>query len=216
MNIKNLIIRNETEKDYRAVEEVTRKAFWNVNFPGCDEHYLAHILRGHGDFIPELDLVAEAEGKILGNIMYTKSRLVDEAGRERQALTFGPISVLPEFQRRGIGKALMNASFEKALKLGYDVIVIMGSPANYVSCGFKSCKKFNISVENGIFPVAMLVKELKEGALDGRRLYFYESPAYEFEAEDFEEFDRGFEPMEKGYAPSQEEFYIYSHSTLIR
>ena len=54
-------IRNERKEDYRIVEELTRKAFWNMNEPGCNEHYLAHILRGHKDFIPEPDFVAEIE-----------------------------------------------------------------------------------------------------------------------------------------------------------
>ena len=58
-------IRNETPADYRAVEELTRLAFWNVNMPGCDEHYLVHIMRSHPDFIPELDFVIEEDGKIV-------------------------------------------------------------------------------------------------------------------------------------------------------
>ena len=62
-------IRRETQEDYRRVEELTRRAFWNLYVPGCSEHYLAHILRDHADFIPELDLVAELEGSIIGNIM---------------------------------------------------------------------------------------------------------------------------------------------------
>ena len=61
-----LIIRNEMERDCREVETLIREAFWNLNVPGCDEHYLAHILRSHKDFIPELDLVAELDGRIIG------------------------------------------------------------------------------------------------------------------------------------------------------
>ena len=99
-------IRRETQEDYRRVEELTRRAFWNLYVPGCSEHYLAHILRDHADFIPELDLVAELEGSIIGNIMYTKASLTDEDGTEKPILTFGPISVLPEYQRQGCGKAL--------------------------------------------------------------------------------------------------------------
>lgn len=212
--MQKLIIRNESEKDYEIVENIAREAFWNVYSPGCDEHYLSHILRDHCDFVPELDLIAEYEGKIVGSIMYTKSRLVDSEGREKQILSFGPICVLPEFQRRGIGKALMNASFEKAVKLGYDVVVIHGNPGNYVSVGFKSCKKYNVAGEGDVFPVAMLVKELKEGTLDGRRWYFYDSPAYEFDPKDAEKFDKDFEPRAKEYKLSQEEFYIYSHSFI--
>lgn len=63
-----LIIRNETEKDFRTVENITRNAFWNVNVPGCDEHYLAHTMRDHEDFIPELDLVIELNGEVIGNV----------------------------------------------------------------------------------------------------------------------------------------------------
>ena len=99
-----LKIRNETEADYQIVEEVIRKAFYNVYRPGCTEHYLAHVMRGHEDFIPELDFVAELEGKAIGNIMYTKAWLRDEKGNEKEILTFGPISVLPEYQRMGYGK----------------------------------------------------------------------------------------------------------------
>ena len=57
-------------------------------------------------------------------------------------MTFGPVSVAPEHQRKGYGKMLLEHSFEKAKEMGYDVIVIFGSPANYVSRGFKSCKKY--------------------------------------------------------------------------
>lgn len=208
-----LIIRNETEADYRAVEELTREAFWNLNFPGCNEHYLVHVIRSHSDFIPELDLVAELDGKIVGNVIYTKSKLTDENGSEKDILTFGPLSVAPEYQRRGIGKALLESSFEKALVLGYDTIVIFGSPSNYISRGFKSCKKYNISI-NGYFPTAMLVKELKENALDGRKMFFSESPAFDIDEKAADEFDKTFEPKEKAYRISQEEFFIYSHSSV--
>ena len=63
--MKDLIIRNETEKDYRAVEELTREAFWNVYKPGADEHYYVHMMRNHPDFIPELAFVLEKEGEII-------------------------------------------------------------------------------------------------------------------------------------------------------
>lgn len=211
---KTIIIRTETENDYRTVEEITRKAFWNLYTPGCNEHYIAHVIRSHRDFIPELDLVAERDGRVIGNIMYTKTRLVDEAGNEKDILTFGPISVLPEYQRMGYGKQLIEASFEKAAALGYEVIVIFGNPGNYVSRGFKSCRKYNVSLEDGTFPSAMLVKELKEGTLDGRSWIYYESPAFAIDEAKAETFDESFEKREKRYQPSQEEFYIHSHSVV--
>ena len=145
-------IRNEEEADYKRVEEITRIAFWNLYIPGCNEHYLVHVMRSHEDFLPELDLVIEMDHQIIGNIMYTKAKLVDEAGEEKEILTFGPVCIIPEYQRMGYGKMLIEHSFEKAIALGYDVIVIFGNPNNYVSRGFKSCKKYNISLENGTFP----------------------------------------------------------------
>ena len=212
--MKNLTIRNETEKDYTIVEEMTREAFWNLYVPGCDEHYLVHTMRSHEDFIPELDFVAEIDGKIVGNVMYTKARLIDEAGNEKPILTFGPLCVRLGYQRKGIGKELLRVSFEKALVLGYDTVVIFGNPANYVARGFKSCLRFNICVEGEVFPSAMMVKELKPGVFDGKRWYYKESPAYHFDQEQVEEFDQRFPPKEKESKPHQEEFFIHTHSTL--
>lgn len=212
----DIIVRNELERDYRDVEVLTRKAFWNVNVPGCNEHYVAHVLREHDDFIPELDFVAETDGgKIVGNVMYTRAKLVGEDGNERTILTFGPISVHPDYQRMGISKRLLEYSFDKAVSLGYKAIVIFGNPDNYVARGFKSCKKYNICMPDGNFPAAMLVKELEAGTFAGGGKWFYhESPAYEIDSGDAEKFDEQFEPMKKEFRPSQEEFYIHSHSII--
>lgn len=212
--MSTFIIRNEQEKDYRKVEELHRKAFWNLNVPGCNEHYLAHILREHRDFIPELDYVYELDGQIMANVMYTKSKLVDERKNVAESLTFGPISVNPEFQRKGIGKALLEKTFDKAVKMGYKAIVILGNPDNYVGRGFKSCKRYNVCLEGDIFPTALLVKELEPGFFDGRKYYFYESPVFEIDENLADEFDKFFEPMEKSFQPSQEEFYILSNSVM--
>ena len=209
-----ITIRNEEERDYQKVEEITRKAFWNLYVPGCVEHYLVHVMRTHKDFVGELDFVIEVDGRLIGNIMYTKARLVDEAGEEKDILTFGPVCILPEYQRKGYGKKLIEHSFEKAAALGYDVIVIFGNPNNYVGCGFKSCKKYNVGIENGTYPAAMMVKELKQDALDGRKWVYRQSPVYEIDEKEVQRYDDGLEKMEKKYQPSQEEFYIHSHSVM--
>lgn len=211
---ESIRIRKEEEKDYERVEKITRQAFWNLYAPGCVEHYLVHVMRSHQDFVPELDLVIEVDGQVIGNIMYTKAKLVDESGQEKEILTFGPVCILPEYQRMGYGKRLMERSFELALDLGYDVIVIFGNPGNYVGRGFKSCKKYNVCLENDIYPSAMLVKELKPGALDSRKWVYFDSPVMKIDENDAERFDEGLEKMEKKVQPSQEEFYIHSHSTI--
>lgn len=209
---QKIIIRNEEKSDWARVEYITRQAFYNIYVPGCMEHYLVHIMRGHEDFIPELDFVIELGGEVIGNIMYTKAKLTDENGAVKDILTFGPVSILPAYQRMGYGKMLMERSFEKAVELGYDTIVIFGSPVNYVSRGFKSCKKYNVCLENDKFPAAMLVKELVLHALDGRKWHYADSPVMAISEEDAARYDATLEPMEKKYLPCQEEFYIMSHS----
>lgn len=210
---KNIIIRNETPADYRAVEEMTREAFWNLYVPGCGEHYLTHILRSHPDFIPELDLIIEMNGQIIGNVMYTKATLTDENGNVKPILTFGPVCIKKEFQRQGYSKKLLDASFKIARKLNYEAIVIFGMPSNYVGRGFESCYKYNVTM-NQTYPTAMLVKELVPDSLKGHHWSYQESAALEINQEKIDQFDKGFEPKIKQWQPSQEEFYIISHSTI--
>ncbi len=216
MNKNDYIIRLETPVDYRTVENINREAFWNLSVPGANEHYFAHIMRNHADFVPELDFVIEVDGKVIANIMYTKSKLVDESGKEKEILSFGPICVLPEYQRMGYGKILIEHSFEKAVEMSYDTVVIFGNPDNYVSRGFKSSSKYNVCLEGDIFPAALLVKELREGVLDGRKWYYHESPVSELlnDEEKFKLFEAEFTPKVKEWKPSQEEFYIHSHSVI--
>lgn len=213
------IIRPETEHDYREVETLTREAFWNIYKPGADEHYFVHRMRSHPDFLPELAFVLEVDGKIVGNIMYTKAWLEEENGTRREILTFGPISIAPAYQRRNLSKALIEHSFAAARRMGYDVVIIFGNPGNYVNRGFVSCKKKNVSfVADGNHPTAMLVCELIPNALDGRKWMYLPSTAADC-CEDtaaVEAFDATFPPKEKAWAPSQEEFFIYSHSSVVR
>ncbi len=216
MNKNDYIIRLETENDYREVENLTREAFWNQSVPGCYEHYFVHTMRRHPDFIQKLALVLEKDGKIIANVMYTKSTLVDEHGKEKPIISFGPLCVHPNHQRKGCGKALLEYSFARAVEMGYDAIVIFGNPDNYVSRGFKSCKKYNVCLEGDVFPTALLVKELRAGVLDGRKWVYYPSVAESLcdDAEAVEKFDALFPPKEKAWQPSQEEFYIHSHSAI--
>lgn len=210
------IIRNEKSEDYRIVEELTRKAFWNIYFPGCNEHYLVHVMRKHEDFIPELDYVIEKDRKIIGNIMYTKAKLVSENRREKPILTFGPVCILPEYQRKGFGKKLIEHSLIKAKELKYEAVVIFGNPSNYSNLGFKSGSRFDIVLENEIYPSAMLAKELSEESLKGEKWIYKESDVYKIDEKQVEKFDLGFEKLEKKRQGSQEVFYILSNSRISK
>lgn len=205
-------IRNEEPRDHERVEQLTREAFYNLYMPGCVEHYLVHTMRTHEDFVPELDYVLEQDGEVVGYIMYTRATLTDEAGQTKGILTFGPLCIAPDSQRRGYGKQLMRYSFERAVELGYDTVVIFGMPSNYVSSGFVSCRKHNVCVEGGKYPAAMLVKELTPGALDGRRWFYKDSPAMAISPEAAQAYDDTLPPKKRLHTPTQEEFYILSRS----
>ena len=114
---------------------------------------------------------------------------------------------------------LIEHSFEVARKMGYDVNINFGNPGNYVSRGFVSCKRKNVSfVVDGNFPTALLVAELVPNTLDGKKWMYIPSTAADC-CEDtvaVEAFDATFPPKEKKWMPSQEEFYIYSHSSVVR
>ena len=217
--MNNIIIRKETPADYRAVENLTRESFWNVYVPGASEHYYVHTMRSHPDFLPELAFVLEKDGEIIGNIMYTKAWLEDEQGQRKEILSFGPLCVSPKYQRQKLGKLLIEHSFEAARKLGYDVNINLGNPGNYVSRGFVSCKKKQVSfVVEGNYPTALLVAELIPGALEGKKWMYIPSTAADCcdDTAAVEAFDATFPPKEKAWMPSQEEFYIYSHSSVVR
>ena len=215
----NIIIRNETPNDYRQVENLTRESFWNVYAPGAAEHYFVNQMRSHPDFIPELAFVLEKDGEIIGNIMYTKAWLEDENAGRKEILSFGPLCVAPKYQRQKLGKLLIEHSFAVARGMGYDVNINFGNPGNYVSRGFVSCKKKNVSfVAQGNYPTALLVCELVPGALDGKKWMYIPSTAADCcdDTAAVEAFDATFPPKEKAWMPSQEEFYIYRHSSVVR
>ena len=211
---KLMIIRNEKKEDYRTVEEMIKKAFWNLYVPGCTEHYFVHQVRKSRDYIPELDFVLEEDGKIIGHIIYVKAKLIAFDGTEKEILSFGPFTIHPEYQRKGYGRKLLYHSFEAAKKLGYDTIAIWGNPENYACYGFKNCSRYNICLEENIYPTALMVKILNENALFNKTWKYIESPAHQLDETGFKDFDSTFEQMEKGYKYTQELFYIYSRSNV--
>ena len=204
----DIIIRKENEDEYRAVEELTREAFWNLYFPGCDEHYTAHQLRTHPDYLPELSFVAEYEKKLIGMIMYSRSFVKGPRGEKLETVTFGPVCVLPEYQHKGVGTKLINHTIEMAGDNGVNAIIILGNPHNYCRYGFRNSRDYQITDSNGRYPFGQLVLELKKGIFEGRKWSFHYSPAFEFDSKEAEQFDTLFPAKKKEKKASQVEFSI--------
>ncbi|XUW99395.1 MAG: N-acetyltransferase [Dehalogenimonas sp.] len=206
MHTPGLIIRREQEKDHRLVEQLVREAFWDVHVPGCCEHLLIHNLRESEDFIPELDFVAEKDGRVVGQIAYARGAVKGENGQTHEVVTFGPVSVMPGFQKRGIGSALIRHTIELARSLRFPAILIYGDPRYYSRFGFRCAEKWDIRTCDGKFAVALLALELKPGALANMPGIFIESHAYSVNEDELAKFDAGFPIKEKKETDSQREF----------
>lgn len=199
-------IRLEEEKDHRIVEEITRDAFWNLYLPGAEEHYLAHTLRKHPDFIPELTFVIELNGKVIGSIFYSKAKIVAADGTEYPVISFGPVSIAPEYHRQVYGRQLIEYSITEAKRLGYDAIVIGGFPYHYHTYGFIGTKKYNISMPDGKFYTGIMALPLKAGALDNVSGKIIFSPGMYPDPDGLEAFDQTFPEKEKKVLPCQAKF----------
>ncbi len=195
----NITIRLEDERDYRRVEEVTKKAF---SYPeriergqiGCPfEHWMVSELRKR-DGILSLSLVAVVNESIVGHIICSKAEVRTLRGII-PVLNIGPISVLPEYQRKGIGKALITNMLDKAKQLGYGAILFFGRPEYYPQFGFKEASLFGITDSEGNnYPAFMGMELVPNYLVDAYGGKYYESDIYndELNREVVKEFNKNF------------------------
>ena len=205
-------IRLERPSDYREVENLTREAFWNVYRPGCTEHFVLHQYRNNPDFIPELDFVMEEEGKIIGHVMFSKAGLVLPDGTCKPSWTFGPISVHPDYKRKGYGLKLLDYALEKAREMGVGFLCMEGNIDFYRHAGFGLASTMNIHYHAEPADAEVpyfLAQELIPGwlASNGITEATYCPPKGYFVAEDhpdaFEAYEATFPPKKKLRLPGQ-------------
>lgn len=198
-----IIIRLETPKDYKEVEILTREAFWDVYMPGCDEHLILHKLREVPAFIRELDFVACDEDRIVGNIVYSKAKIINNQNQEFIVLSMGPISVLPSLQRKGIGSLLIKHSINRARELGYKAVIIFGNHDYYHRFGFENAQKYGIATSKGENFNEFMALELYENSLKDIQGKFYADDVFQVNNRELEEFEQGFPYKEKNITNSQ-------------
>ncbi len=203
---KNIVIRPENKDDYRNVENLTREAFWNVYRPGCLEHYVLHYLRDDPAFVPELDFVMEADGELMGQIIYVRSEIDCSDGRKIPIMTFGPISIAPSYKRQGFGKQLLDYSMERAERMGVGALAITGNIDFYGKSGFVPAKTKGIRYADDPEADYFLIKELIPGFLDGISGSYRDPEGYfvcERNPKDFEQFEAAFPAKQKQKLPGQ-------------
>lgn len=140
-----MLIRQETEKDYDLVYELVKRAFENAEHRDGTEQDLVVSLRKGDAFVPELSLVAELDGRIAGHILFTKAKVGNDT-----VLVLAPLSVLPEYQKQGIGTALIKEGHRLAEKLGYQYSLVLGSEKYYPRLGYLPARQLGIEVPEGI------------------------------------------------------------------
>ena len=201
--MQNIIIRNETPADYRTVENLTREAFWNVYRPGCLEHFVLHTFRDDPAFVPELDLVMELDGELIGHVMYVRSAIQKDDGGELPTMTFGPISIAPAYKRQGFGTILLQESMRRAKAMGAGALAITGNIGFYGKSGFVVAKTKGIRYADDPDADYFLIAELSHGFLDGVSGTYKDPDCYFVSEEQAEAFDAQFAPKEKLKLPGQ-------------
>jgi predicted N-acetyltransferase YhbS len=199
----NIVLRIEEEKDYKETEYLTREAFWDKYKPGCNEHVVVHKLRLSKGFIEQLDYVACDNNKVIGNIMYSKSKVVNGNAINEDLICLGPISVLPEYQNKGIGTLLINKTIEKAKELNYKGIFLYGNPEYYSRFGFINAEKYQLQTSEGTNGDYFMVLPLGPDSLKGIYGKCIEDPAYQVEEEELIEFEKQFPYKEKHITDTQ-------------
>lgn len=154
-----MIIRKELPIDYKTVYSVIKSAFENAEHSDGNEQDLVNALRTSTAFIPELSLVAEINKKIVGHIMFTEIQIMNSI-----ELALAPLSVLPEYQRKGIGTALITEGHKIAKDLGYNYSVVLGSEKYYPKNGYLPAGKFGIKPPFEVPSENFMIYKIREDA----------------------------------------------------
>lgn len=225
-------IRPERPEDYRAAEELTRDAFWNVYRPGCQEHYVLHCYRSRPEFIPELSFVMEKDGRLIGQVMFVRTALEvitpnsqlpatdfsqpSTFNSKLPIATFGPISIAPEYKRKGYGLKLLQYALARAREMGIGAVCMEGNIDFYRHAGFQVASTLGVHYHGEPLDDEVpyfLAQELIPGYLQGqdtnapRKEYLYTTPQGYFAAVEqpdaFAAYEATFPHKEKQTLPTQ-------------
>lgn len=163
-----MYIRQEQPTDYDIVYEVIREAFAKAEHSDGNEQDLVVALRKSKSFIPELSLVAIVDDRIVGHILFTKAYV-----GHTEVLALAPLSVLPEYQNRGIGLSLIRQGHIIASGLGYEYSVVLGHSEYYPKAGYAPAVQYGIRAPFPVDDKDYMAVCLKENAdrLDGMMEY---------------------------------------------
>jgi predicted N-acetyltransferase YhbS len=197
----NITIRPELARDYRGCEELVRDAFWDIYRPGCVEHLIVHQSRTSPDLV--LDLVAEAEGQLLGCLIATRARVVSATGAFNEVLYLGPLAVHVDHQGLGIGSRLVSYGLDQATQRGFSAAFLYGDPGYYERFGFRDAANWSVTTPDGLNFDAFMGTELRGDGLAGICGRLLESPSFEVDTDRLLSFEATFAYREQHVLPGQ-------------
>ncbi|MBT30161.1 MAG: GNAT family N-acetyltransferase [Thalassobius sp.] len=161
-----ITIRQEITEDHKAVFELIEKAFKDEVYSDHTEQFLVERLRMSKAFEPALSIVAEVDNKIVGHILLTKVK-IKNGDDEFDSLALTPVSVLPDYQRKGVGRKLIEQAHQKAKELDFKSVLVLGHEAYYPKFGYQQANNFGIKFPFDVPPENCMAIELVENVLSG-------------------------------------------------
>lgn len=160
-----LLIRDETEADICKISEVTTEAFKSLEESDNTEHFIIKALRAAKALT--ISLVAEVDGQIVGHIAFSP---VNISNGTLDWYGLGPVSVSPDYQRQGVGKALIQEGLSRLKKIHAKGCCLVGHPDYYKKFGFKNTTKLKFEgVPEEVFFVLSF-----DGHIPGEKVTFHE------------------------------------------
>ena len=154
-------IRKENRNDYTDVFNLNK-----VAFEEDEEARLVDLLRKSSAFIPELSIVAIIENSIVGHILFTKIKIIDDKGNENESLALAPMAVSPKYQKSGIGGQLIKNGLDKARELNFKSVIVLGHENYYPKFGFEPTTKWEITSRYDVPTNVFMGLELVDDGLE--------------------------------------------------
>lgn len=169
-----MMIRTEHKGDIESVHQLLLRAFG-----GQHEKILMERLRKDPEIDPELSIVAEDDGIVIGHIMFSPATLND-GGTLHKVAALGPLAVLPEYQRRGVGRQLITEGKKRCGAHGYPLVFLFGHKDYYPRFGFVQARAHGFEIRQFTVPdEVFMVAELQQGALESMQGEFRFHSAFE-------------------------------------
>jgi len=159
-----MLIRPERPSDFAAIHDLVKTAFATAKVSSGDEQGFLDRLRAGDDYIAELAMVAEDQTGLIGQIALTRTSIATATG-PHPLLLLGPICVVLERRRSGLGSRLIGEALDRARQLGHSAVILVGNPAFYGRFGFKPAIAFGVANANGIPDQYVMALELAPGGL---------------------------------------------------